>query len=166
MIVSLIVAASQNGVIGRDNRLPWRLPADLAYFKHLTMGYPVLMGRKTHQSIGKPLPGRTNIVVTGQPDYQAEGCLLTHSIEAALEFCRDETEIFVIGGATIYQQMLARAHKIYLTVIYHDFEGDTFLFAYDKSDWAEVSRADCEPDEKNKYAYSFLVLERQSSPGT
>jgi len=160
MIISLICAASQNNVIGVNNGLPWRLPADLKYFKRLTMNHHILMGRKTYESISKPLPGRTNIIITRQKDFQAGNCLVAHSIEKAIEFCQNDDEIFVIGGATIYQQALKLAHKIYLTVIYQDFEGDTFLFDIDKNIWIETSKEDFEPDEKNKFHYSFFTLER------
>ena len=160
MIISLICATSQNGVIGLNNRLPWRLPADMKRFKSLTMGHHVLMGRKTYESIGKPLSGRTNIVITRQPNYQAKDCLVAASLEAAISLCQDEAEIFVIGGATIYQQALEIAHRIYLTIIHEQFEGDTFLFDIDKAIWRETSREDFEPDEKNKFRYSFLTLEK------
>jgi dihydrofolate reductase len=161
MTISLICATSQNGVIGLNNRLPWHLPADLVNFKKLTMHHHILMGRKTYQSIGKPLPGRTNIVITRQKDFQADGCLIAHSFEEAIELCRGDDEIFVIGGADIYQQTLPFANKIYLTVIHQDFEGDTFLFEIDKTVWQETSRKDFEPDEKNKFGYSFLTLEKR-----
>jgi dihydrofolate reductase len=161
MTVSLICATSQNGIIGLNNRLPWRLPADLAHFKKLTMGHHILMGRKTYESIGRPLPGRTNIVITRQKDFQADGCLIAHSFKEAIKLCRGDDEIFVIGGADIYQQTLPVADKIYLTIIHQDFEGDTFLFEIDKTVWLEISREDFEPDEKNKFRYSFLTLEKR-----
>jgi len=160
MTVSLICAASQNGVIGRDNRLPWHLPADLAHFKRLTTGHPILMGRKTYQSIGKPLPRRTNIVITRQTDFQAEGCLVANSPEQALGLCANDEEVFIIGGAEIYRQALPVANKIYLTRLWHDFEGDTFLFKIDPSAWQEIYREDFMPDQKNQYPYSFITLER------
>jgi dihydrofolate reductase len=160
MTISLICATSQNGVIGLNNRLPWHLPADLAHFKKLTMGHHILMGRRTYQSIGRPLPGRTNVVITRQKDFQAEGCLMAHSVEQAIALCHKDDEIFVIGGAEIYQQTLPVADKIYLTIIHQDFEGDTFLFEIDKTVWQETSREDFAPDEKNKYRYSFITLEK------
>ena len=162
MKVSLICAASQNGVIGRDNRLPWRLPADLAHFKRLTTGHHILMGRKTWESIGKPLPNRANIIITRQAKFQAEGCLVAHSLEKALALCSDDEEIFVIGGAEIYRQVLPVANKIYLTRIRQDFEGDTFLFEIDLSVWQETFRENFLPDEKNKYAYSFIAYKKSS----
>jgi dihydrofolate reductase len=160
MTISLICATSQNGVIGLNNQLPWRLPADLAHFKKVTMGHHILMGRKTYESIGRPLPGRTNVVITRQKDFQAEGCLMAHSVEQAMALCHKDDEVFVIGGAEIYQQTLPVADKIYLTIIHQDFEGETFLFDLDPSVWQETSREDFEMDEKNQYPYSFLILER------
>ena len=132
-MLSLIVAASRNGVIGAGGKLPWHLPADLQRFKKLTMGHPILMGRKTFKSIGKPLPGRTNIVITRQEGFQACGAAVAHSLEEALQMCEKEAEVFVIGGAEIYKQALPLADKIYLTRVEQDFEGDTFLPAIDKT---------------------------------
>ena len=160
MKISLICAASQNGVIGRNNRLPWHLPADLAHFKRLTTGHSILMGRKTHQSIGKSLPNRINIVITRQIDFQAEGCLVAHSLEEALDLCTNDEEVFIIGGAEIYRQALPVANKIYLTRLWHDFGGDTFLFKIDPLAWQEACREDFTPDQKNQYPYSFITLER------
>lgn len=160
MKISLICAASQNGVIGRDNRLPWHLPADLAHFKRLTTGHHILMGRKTYESIGKPLPNRTNIVITRQTAFQANGCLVAHSLEEAVGLCSTDQEVFIIGGAEIYRQALPLASKIYLTHIWYDFEGDTFLFEVDSSAWQEIHREDFAPDEKNKYAYSLITYEK------
>jgi dihydrofolate reductase len=160
MTISLICATSQNGVIGLNNRLPWRLPADLAHFKKLTMGHHILMGRKTYESIGRPLPGRTNVVITRQKDFQAEGCLMAHSVEQAIALCHKDDEVFVIGGAEIYQQTLPFANRIYLTIIHQDFEGDAFLFELDQTVWQETSRKDFEANEKNRYGYSFITLER------
>ncbi|PIQ82953.1 MAG: dihydrofolate reductase [Candidatus Omnitrophica bacterium CG11_big_fil_rev_8_21_14_0_20_64_10] len=177
MRISLIVAASANGVIGAQNKLPWRLPADLAHFKQLTLGHPILMGRKTFESIGKPLPGRTNIVITrkrgltpeevkgpgpgGGERGQATGALTAGSVERALELCAGAEEIFVIGGAELFRQTLDRADRIYLTRIHADFEGDTFLFEIPMEQWRETERQDLEPDDKNRYPYSFITLEKR-----
>ncbi len=163
MKVSLILAASQNGVIGVNNRLPWHLPADLAHFRKLTWGHHVLMGRKTYESIGKPLPGRTNIVITRQRDFQADGYVAVNSLEEAIALCPVNMEIFVIGGAIIFQQALPLANKIYLTLIHHDFDGDVFLFDINPANWQETSREDFAADEKNQWSYSFLVLEKRSA---
>jgi dihydrofolate reductase len=166
MTISLICAASQNGVIGIDNKLPWKLPADLKRFKALTMGHHVVMGRKTYESIGKPLPGRTNVIITGSTDFRAEGCLIASSPQEALDLCRAEQEIFVIGGGSVYRQFLEVAQRVYLTIIHTDFEGDTFLFDLDPAQWQETSRAESGSAADSPYAYSFITFERipQRSP--
>jgi len=163
-MISLICAVSQNEVIGIDNQLPWHLPADLKRFKALTMGHAILMGRKTFQSIGRPLPGRTNIVITRQTTYQADGCLIAPSLEKAIELAQPDPEIFIIGGATIYRQALPYTNRIYLTLVHAEFTGDTFLFEIDPAHWWEVSREDFQPDGKNEVPYSFLVLEATNPP--
>jgi len=178
MRISLIVAASQNGVIGAGGKLPWRLPADLKRFKQFTMGRPILMGRKTFESIGKPLPGRTNIVITRgrfskghfsphsphgevSPPEASPFVLTTSSIDEAIRLCGKANEIFVIGGASIYQQALPLADRIYLTLIHQDFEGDTRLFPIDKTVWKETSREDFPADSANPYPFSFLTLKNR-----
>ncbi|HYQ71818.1 MAG TPA: dihydrofolate reductase [Gammaproteobacteria bacterium] len=164
MRISIIVAMAANGVIGRDNGLPWHLPADLQHFKRITMGKPILMGRRTWESIGRPLPGRTSIVVTRDTGYAAPGCIVVHSVEAGLqaaEACADE--VMVIGGAECYRQVLPLTDTLYLTRIHADFEGDTFFPVLDESEWREVGRSDCAPDEKNPYPYSFIRLERAAT---
>lgn len=158
-ILSFVVAMARNGVIGRDNQLPWRLPADLRHFKAITMDKPVVMGRKTFDSIGRPLPGRANIVVTRDPAYRAEGCRVVHSIEAALAAAGDAAEVMIIGGADFYRQLLPRADRIYLTFIDAEFEGDTWFPELDPARWQERSREDHAPDEQNPYPYSFILLE-------
>lgn len=160
MRVSLICAASKNGVIGTKNELPWKLPADLKRFKELTLNHPVIMGRKTHQSIGRALPGRSNIVVTRQKGFIAEGCRVVHSIEDAIKACEGADEVFVIGGAQIYEKALPHANRIYLTRIHHEFEGDAFVFEIDEAVWKQTTREDFEADQKNPYAYSFVALEK------
>ena len=160
MRISLICAASQNGVIGIENRLPWKLPADLKRFKALTMNHPVIMGRKTFESIGKPLPGRTNIVVSKQKGFQTCGALVAGSLEEALRLCENAEEAFVIGGASLYQQALPMVDKIYLTRIHQDFEGDSYFPELDKSAWRETSHEDFQPEKENKYPYSFLTFEK------
>lgn len=159
-MLSLICATSQNGIIGRDGKIPWHLSADLRRFKRLTMGHHIIMGRKTYQSIGRPLPGRTNVVVTHQPNFQADGCLIAHSLEEAISLCQNDDEVFITGGTAIYQASLAYANRIYLTVIHHDFEGDTPLFSFDKTVWHEVRREYFEADEKNQYNYSYVLYEK------
>jgi dihydrofolate reductase len=161
MIISLVVAMDRNRLIGRNQQLPWRLPADLRHFKEITMGKPILMGRKTWESIGRPLPGRTNVVVTRSTDFQAPGCIVFHSIEEALAAVGNYKEVMVIGGAHIYQQLLPRAERIYLTLVDHAFAGDTWFPELDERDWKETSRQDHDPDQKNPYRYSFVQLQRR-----
>ncbi len=159
MNVSIIVAASRNGVIGNKGRLPWHLPADLQRFKRITMGHPILMGRKTFESIGKPLPGRTNIVITRQQGFQCCGTTVAHSLEEGLLMCdRGATaqESFVIGGAEIFEQALPLADRIYLTRIEKDFEGDTKLFEIDLAVWKETSREEFLND---PLPHTFLTYE-------
>jgi len=155
-IISIIAAMDHNRLIGSENQLPWHLPADLKYFKKITTGKPILMGRKTHESIGKPLPGRLNIIITKNKQYSALGCKVAHSIEDALSMADNHPEVMVIGGSSLYKQMLPRAQRMYLTQIQGDtFTGDAYFPEWNKSEWYEIER-----DEKNKYAYSFITLER------
>lgn len=160
-LLSLIVAMDENRLIGRDNALPWRLPADLAYFKRTTMGKPVVMGRKTHASIGRPLPGRRNLVVTSNPHYPATGCEIVAGIDAALAACDDADEIMLIGGASLYAQTLARADRLYVTLIHHRFEGDSWFPEFDRDAWQVDFRQDFEPDHSNSYPYSFIRFTRE-----
>jgi dihydrofolate reductase len=157
--VSIIVAAAPDGAIGRDNRIPWHLPADLARFKRLTMGHAIVMGRRTHKSIGRPLTGRRNIVITRQRDYRAEGCEVVGSLDAALAAAGDG-EVFVIGGAAIYREALPRASRIYLTRVEGTFEADTFFPEIDERVWREVERVRGMTDDKNRHPHEFLLLER------
>ncbi len=160
-MLSLIVAASHNGVIGAGGKLPWHLSVDLQRFKQLTMGHPILMGRKTFESIAKPLPGRTNIVITRQKDFQACGATVAHSLEEALQMCENEAEVFVIGGAEIYRQALPLADRIYLTRIDQGFQGNTYLFPIDPGAWKEIAREDFPADAANPFPHSFLTYERK-----
>ena len=159
-MISLIAALDENRVIGMGNRLPWRLPADLRRFRQITMGKPLLMGRRTFESIGRPLPGRTNIIVTRNLHYQAQGCIVCHSVQEALHAVGDVDEVIVIGGADLYEQMLPRARRLYLTIIHATFAGDAYFPAYDLEQWRVSERQDHEADEQNPYAYSFLILDR------
>ena len=166
MIVSLIVAVSENGVIGKDNDLIWNLPKDMRFFKETTMGHHVIMGRKNFESIPhkySPLPNRTNVIITRQADYIAEGCVVVNSVEAALEIAKQngDTEPFIIGGGQIYKIALEQklVDKIYLTKVHHAFVGDTF-FSDLNTDWKQIERIDCKEDEKHAYAYSFLTFEK------
>ncbi len=151
----------KNRVIGIKNSLPWKLPADMKWFREQTMGKPIVMGRKTFESFGaKPLPGRTNIIITRDTNYATNECIVVHSIEDAIKVSNNADEIMIIGGASFYSQMLARADCIYMTYIHHEFEGDSWFPEYNEKDWHEIKRIDCAADEKNRYDYSFVVLER------
>ncbi|HMG09003.1 MAG TPA: dihydrofolate reductase [Mucilaginibacter sp.] len=159
MTVSIIVAIAKNNAIGKDNKLLWYLPNDLKHFKDVTTGHTVIMGRKTYDSVGKPLPKRRNIIITRQA-ISIEGCEVVNSLEAALALCKNEDEVFIVGGAEIYQQAIPLTDRIYLTVIDQEFDGDSFFPELDPAEWEEKEREDFEPDEKNKLRYSFITLER------
>jgi dihydrofolate reductase len=160
MIISLVVAMDDHRLIGANNRLPWHLSADLKYFRRLTMGKPIFMGRGTHESIGRPLPGRHNIILTRNLYYTVPGCSVVHTVEAGLHVAGKAEEVVIIGGAFLYQQMLPYAQRIYLTQVHGVFKGDTWFPDFDSSRWAEVWREHHEPDPKNPYSYSFIRLER------
>lgn len=157
-MISLVAAMSKNRVIGKNNTMPWHLPADLKHFKSVTMGKPIIMGRKTFESIGKPLPGRRNIVVTHQ-EKEFPGCDVFHSLEEALKSVASEPEVMIIGGANVYAQVLPKVQRMYLTFIDLDVDGDAFFPAWDESQWREVSSEQHAPDDKNPYPYRFVVLE-------
>ena len=161
-MISIIVAMAENRVIGVNNTLPWRLPADLRHFRHVTTGHHVIMGRRNYESIGRPLPDRTNIVITRNPAYQAPGCRVKHSLADALRDIQDDPEVFIIGGAEIYRQAIGGADRIYLTLVHADISGDTFFPEFDVREWRETSRARHEADEKNPYAYSFVTYDRKN----
>ena len=161
MKVSIVVAAAENNVIGRENGLIWKLSNDMKYFKGLTMGHPVIMGRKTFESIGKPLPGRKNIVITRNQDFTAEGCVVVHTIESALGEAKDAGEVFVIGGENIYRQFWGIADKLYLTRVHTKVSGDAAIPAVDESDWTEESRQFYKADEKNEYDHSIITYARK-----
>ncbi len=160
MLISAIVAMSENRVIGKDNQMPWHLPADLRHFKTITMGKPILMGRKTYQSIGHPLPGRCNVIITHDTAFQAPGCVIANSIETALASVSYSDEVFIIGGAILFQQMLSRVQRLYLTIVHHEFVGDAYFPEINLAEWRELDRTDHQADAENKYAYSFLTLEQ------
>lgn len=161
-MLSLIVAMAENHVIGRDNALPWRLPADLRHFRHITMGHPIIMGRKNFESIGRPLPGRTNIVVTRAKDFNAPGCLVVHSVDEALAAANTDPEPFIIGGAELYAQTLEQVQKIYLTLVHAAIPGDVRFPALQWDAWREKSRERHTSDAEHPFAYSFVTLERAS----
>lgn len=156
--LSIIVAMANNHVIGNQNQLPWHLPADLKHFKALTLGKSIIMGRKTYESIGKPLPQRRNIIISRQKDLSIPGCEVVGSLEDALTLIEGDAEGMIIGGSQIFLAALPLVSKIYLTVIQHDFNGDIFFPELDMSQWQEISREDHTPDEKNLYPYSFITL--------
>jgi dihydrofolate reductase len=157
MIVSIIVAIGENNAIGKNNQLLWHMPNDLKHFKDVTSGRTIIMGRKTFDSVGKPLPKRRNIVVTRQ-DITIPGCEVVKSIEDGLALCKGEDEVFIGGGAEIYKLAMHLTDRIYLTIIHKSFDADTFFPEIDRKEWKEVSRQDFQPDEKNPLPYSFITF--------
>lgn len=152
---------ARNRVIGNDNKIPWRLPAEMKWFKEMTMGKPVLMGRKTYESIGRPLVGRHNIVLTRNEAYTAEGCTVVHSLEEAMTAAGDNKEIMIIGGARIYAQALPQADCLYLTFIEADVEGDSYFPQISMDDWELVKESEHQADEKNPYPFRSVILRRR-----
>lgn len=166
MIISLIAALTENRVIGKNNDLPWRLPDDMKYFMKTTTGHHVIMGRKNYDSLPtnyKPLPNRTNIIVTRQRNFLAKGCIVVNSIEAGIEIARTnkETELFIIGGAQIYAQALPLAQQLYLTEIKAEIGGDTYFPKFDRKEWEEASRVAHAADEKHQFAFDFVLYKRK-----
>ena len=159
MTVTIVVAIAENYAIGKHNQLLWHMPADLRHFKQITSGHTVIMGRKTYDSVGKPLPNRRNIIITRQ-DIIIPGCEVVKSVDAALELCKGEEEVFIVGGAEIYKLAMNKTDRIYLTIIHHSFDADSFFPEIDYMEWKETAREDHRPDEKHKYAYSFITLDR------
>ncbi|AZU63055.1 dihydrofolate reductase [Neobacillus mesonae] len=161
-MISFIVAMDENRVIGINNQLPWHLPEDLKFFKRTTMGHSIAMGRKTHESIGRPLPGRENLIITRQKGYQAEGCTVFDSMEGFIRYCREQDEeIFVIGGAEIFKETFAFVDRLYITLIHHQFDGDTYFPEFDETKWKLVSSEQGIKDDKNPYDYEFLIYDRK-----
>lgn len=171
MIISLIAAVEKNNVIGGSNTLLWNLPADMKHFREITSGHTVIMGRKTYESIGKPLPDRKNIVITRDINYFKAGIDIVGSLDEALRIAsleqgkefeenQDKVEVFIIGGGEIYRQAIDKSNKLYITEVHQDFEGDTLFPEIDKGIWREVHRQDCEPDEKNNIPYSFVEYKK------
>ena len=161
MIISLISAMDRNRLIGNNNQLPWHLPADFAHFKSVTMGKPVIMGRKTYESIGKPLPGRTNIVLSRSSATRFEGVECVSSFEQALALVPDAEEVMVIGGSTIYEMLLPRADRLYLTYVEAEFDGDAWFPEIDNNQWLELESVLRKADEKNRYDCRFVTLEKK-----
>ena len=160
MKLSLIVAMATNRTIGINNQMPWHLSADLKKFKKITMGQPIIMGRKTFESIGRPLPGRKNIIISHNPDYQQQGCLVFNDLDSALQICAESDEVFVIGGATLYETTLARADRLYITEIQQAFDGDTWFPEINHEQWREIAREEINDDNSVDFKYSFIVYER------
>jgi len=163
-LISLIVAMARNGVIGRDNALPWHLSEDLRRFKAATLGKPILMGRKTFESIGHALPGRTNLVLTRNRSWTAPGAVVVHSVEAALALAGDAAELVVIGGAEIFRLVMPFARRIYLTHVHAEVPGDTYFPAFDPTQWLDVECVERAADERNTYPVTFVTLERRGAP--
>ncbi len=163
MIKSFVVAASENNVIGMNNQLPWSLPNDLKFFKNTTWAMPVIMGRKTFESTGKPLPGRTNIVITHREDWKADGVIIVHDMEKALQAAADTDakEAFIIGGGEIFKANISKVNKIYITRVHAIVEGDAYFPEIDKTEWKLVSNLDFSADDRHKYAYSFQLWQRK-----
>lgn len=160
MKISFVVAMDKNRIIGANNQLPWNLPADLAHFKRLTLNKPVVMGRKTYESIGRPLPQRRNIIVTRNPDYAAEGCEVFTSLDAALAHLKNEEEVMVIGGGELFTQVLPQASTLYLTIVDAKVDGDVYFPDWNANEWQEVESQFNQADEKNPFNYTFLTLKR------
>ena len=158
--ISIVVAIAKNNAIGKDNQLLWHLPKDLKHFKEITSGHTIIMGRKTYESVGKPLPNRRNIIITRQ-NIAINGCEVVNSIDDALKLCAGESEVFIVGGAEIYKQAMALTDRIYLTIVHQEFDGDTYFPEIKEDIWKETARQDHEPDEKHLFPYSFITLERR-----
>ncbi|UYM13935.1 dihydrofolate reductase [Endozoicomonas euniceicola] len=169
MKIAMIAAVAENNAIGINNKMPWYLPGDLRYFKAVTMGKPIIMGRKTFDSLRKPLPGRTNIVITRDADWYHEGVKVVHSLGDALTLAEDialingNDEVMIIGGAQIYKQALDKADRLYLTRVYQSFEGDAFFPEINDSDWIETARQDMQSEDEEPLTFSYLVLDRKAS---
>lgn len=163
MKLSIIVAMADDRVIGIENRLPWQLPADMQWFRRHTLGKPVVMGRKTFESIGRPLPQRTNVVVSRDPAFQPEGCIVARSVEEALAAVGDADEAMVIGGASFYEQLLPRADRLYLTRVHAAIEGDAWFPAWNAADWRTLESETRPADDRNAFVMTFEILERVRS---
>ncbi len=166
MKISLIVAMASNRTIGLNKQMPWHLSADLRTFKKITMGHPIIMGRKTFESIGKALPGRRNIIISRNTEYHRDGCDVFQDIDDAFSACVNEDEIFIIGGATLYDVILPRCQRLYITLIHKEFDGDTFFPAFNPQDWEEIERTDISDDESVDFDYSFVTLQRTTKCGS
>ena len=158
----MIAAMTEDRVIGVKNSLPWKLPNDMKWFRQNTMGKPIVMGRKTFESFGaKALPGRTNIIISRDPSYQASDSIVVHSIDEALKAAGDVDEVMIIGGASFYEQMLPKADRLYLTFVHAELDGDAWFPEINNNDWNKVEKTDHKKDAKNRYAHSFIILDRK-----
>ena len=160
MIISIIAAMDRNKLIGNNNQLPWHLPADFAHFKSVTMGKPIIMGRKTFESIGKPLPGRANIVLSRNVETQFEGVVCVSAFEEALTIVSDAEEVMIIGGSSIYEMLLPQINRMYLTFVDAEFDGDAWFPDYSEKEWLEIDSVTRQADDKNKYSCRFVTLEK------
>jgi dihydrofolate reductase len=162
MFISIIAAMDRNRIIGQDNQMPWHLPADFKHFKNITMGKPIVMGRKTYDSIGRALPGRRNIIISRNLSLQIPDCEVVNSLVEALLLLKQEEEVFIIGGADLFTQALPFTDRLYFTLIEREFAGDTYFPNWQAEDWQEISRVSYEADAKNMYDYHFRILNRIS----
>lgn len=161
-MISFLWAEDENHLIGRNNDLPWRIPADLKYFKETTLGHPIVMGRKTYESIGKALPGRTNVILTRDENFEADGCIIFHTKDELLKWGKEQQkEIFITGGAEIYRLFMDVVDRLYVTKILHTFEGDTYFPEVNWDNWSLISSKPGVKDEKNPYDYEFRIYERK-----
>ena len=160
-MVTIIAAVGRNKALGKNNGLIWHLPADLKRFKEITRGHHVIMGRKTYESMGKPLPHRTNIVISRNPDFKAEGCVVVGSLDEALDEAKSDPNPFILGGAQIYEQALSVADRMDLTLVHEDFEADAFFPDFSSEDWIETGRQDFKKDDRNRYDYSFVQYKKK-----
>ncbi|UMB52495.1 dihydrofolate reductase [Lutibacter sp. A64] len=159
-MITIIAAIAKNNALGKDNKLIWHLPADLKRFKQVTLNHHIIMGRKTFESLGKPLPNRTSIIISRNKNYKVEGCIVVNSLEEAIKAAAEDENPFILGGAEIYKQAIDIADKLDLTFVHHTFEADAFFPKIDTSIWKETSRQDFKADEKNNYDYSFVSFEK------
>lgn len=160
-MLTIIAAIANNNALGKNNDLIWHLPADLKRFKKTTLGHHIIMGRKTYESLGKPLPNRTTIIITRNPDYKVDGCIVVHDLKSAIEAASQDENPYILGGAEIYKQALSLADVLDLTLVHASFEADAFFPEIDMSVWIEISREDHTADEKNKYDYSFVQYKKK-----
>lgn len=155
-MITIIAAIAKNNALGKNNKLIWHLPADLKRFKEVTYGHHIIMGRKTYESLGNPLPNRTTIIITRNKSFKAENCIVVNSLNEALGKAKADDNPYILGGAEIYRQAMNIADELDLTFVHHEFDADAFFPEFDSSNWKEISRSDFESDEKNKYDYSFV----------